>query len=270
MLRRFFLHACRTRLARLPGVPVDASARALVIAPHQDDETLGCGGTIALKRRAGGHVCIAFVGDGSASHSHLIERDKLQDLRELEALAAAKTLGVSEDDVVFLRVPESRFRQHRSEALERIAALIERERPDEIYMPYRDDPLDDHRITAAVVLDVLRRQGRSIRLYEYPVWLWRTWPWVPLEIGRHGWLVPLWKSTLRMWFGLGVPREFTCAVDVSAVLDVKRAALDKHSTQMRRLLPDQEWWVLADVADGAFLDNFFQPLELFRLSGVAR
>jgi len=54
---------------------------ALIVAPHQDDETLGCGGTIALKRRAGAEVCIVFLTDGSRSHPAM-EREKLARIRE--------------------------------------------------------------------------------------------------------------------------------------------------------------------------------------------
>src|SRR5579885_2284019 len=43
-------------------------APALIIAPHHDDETLGCGGVIALKRAAGVPVQVVILTDGSRSH----------------------------------------------------------------------------------------------------------------------------------------------------------------------------------------------------------
>ena len=41
--------------------------RVLVVAPHQDDETLGCGGLIARKRYEGLPVHVVFITDGSAT-----------------------------------------------------------------------------------------------------------------------------------------------------------------------------------------------------------
>jgi LmbE family N-acetylglucosaminyl deacetylase len=253
-------------MERRPPVAVDGESRTLVVAPHQDDETLGCGGTIALKRRAGARVCIAFVGDGSQSHQGLIEPERLREMREQEAREASATLGVTADALDFLRVPETRFRQHRAEAVEKLAAVIDRERPEEIYLPYRGEPLDDHVVTAEVVAEILRRQPRAVRLYEYAVWTWMTWPWVPLALGRTGWLGTLWKTSARMGFGVRILREFGHAVDVRDVLDVKRAALDKHVSQMTRPDTDESWWTLGEVAGGEFMDNFFQPRELFRVT----
>ena len=64
--------------------------RTLVVAPHQDDESLGCGGAIALLRELGHPVHALFVTDGSMSHPTSLRypAPKLSQLREQEALAA--------------------------------------------------------------------------------------------------------------------------------------------------------------------------------------
>ncbi|HLL52387.1 MAG TPA: PIG-L family deacetylase, partial [Myxococcaceae bacterium] len=79
---------------------------AMVFAPHPDDETLGCGGTILRKRRAGAEVRIAFLTDGAASHAHLVPREALRALREREALEAAGALGVEASRVCWLGFPD--------------------------------------------------------------------------------------------------------------------------------------------------------------------
>src|SRR5947209_4351316 len=59
---------------------------ALVFAPHPDDETLGCGGAIVRKKRAGAVVKIVVMTDGSASHPGQIDPDELKKLRAEEML----------------------------------------------------------------------------------------------------------------------------------------------------------------------------------------
>ncbi|MDQ3548830.1 MAG: PIG-L family deacetylase, partial [Chloroflexota bacterium] len=80
----------------------------LVIAPHQDDESLGCGGAIALLSDAGMPVHVVFVSDGSGSHpaSRRFPAPALTTLREREALAALAILGVQPTSVTFLRLPD--------------------------------------------------------------------------------------------------------------------------------------------------------------------
>ena len=48
---------------------------AIFFSPHQDDETLGCGGTIIRKKRMGAEVKIVFMTDGCNSHPHLITKN---------------------------------------------------------------------------------------------------------------------------------------------------------------------------------------------------
>ncbi len=268
-IRSTLLARHRLCLERLPTTPVDAAARTLVIAPHPDDETLGCGGTIALKRRAGAIVRIVYMTDGSRSHWPLIEPEALAEIREREAIAASSVLGVDENALVFLRLPETHVHEHRDEVRREVARILEREAPNEIYLPYRKDPHNDHIATASVVLEVLRAARRTIRLFEYPIWLWWTWPWAPATLGFDSWTRAFWKSTLHTRFGWQILREFTHAVDIASVIDVKRAALDKHESQMTRYRPDPSWTTLSDVGGGAFLENLLQPRELFRTSFVS-
>src|SRR5207248_577693 len=65
-LARRILRAIQAR--RLREWRADELGRsAIVFAPHQDDEVLGCGGTIVRKLRAGADVTVVFLTDGSAA-----------------------------------------------------------------------------------------------------------------------------------------------------------------------------------------------------------
>ena len=87
--------------------PEELQKSAVVIAPHFDDETLGCGGTVLQKRRAGAEIAIVFMTDGSTSHAQQISPDELRRLRAAEGLAAAKALGLGQQDVYHLAFAEA-------------------------------------------------------------------------------------------------------------------------------------------------------------------
>ena len=80
----------------------------MVLAPHPDDESLGCGGMIAAACEAGTPPVVVFITDGAASHpgSRRFDATARRDIREQEARRAAAVLGLAEDRLVFLRLPD--------------------------------------------------------------------------------------------------------------------------------------------------------------------
>ena len=80
--------------------------RVIVFAPHPDDETLGCGGTIAKKLREGYDVLIVFMTDGRNALSKLFNVCsnptplELREIRKEEAKKASKILGVEEEKLI--------------------------------------------------------------------------------------------------------------------------------------------------------------------------
>ena len=81
------------RLRHATKLRLDQSA--VIFAPHQDDETLGCGGTIILKTQAAAQVTIVFLTDGSTSHRRFISAAKLTQIRT----GGARRGGAAGDNV---------------------------------------------------------------------------------------------------------------------------------------------------------------------------
>ena len=103
-------------------------------------------------------------------------------------------------------------------------------------------------------------------LLEYPVWLWQQWPWCRPEHYQPGGRLDRWRL---QWRAARALDGFRTAVDVADVLDAKRAALAAHRSQTERLIDDPAWGVLADVADGEFLERLLVPTEIFKATPPA-
>lgn len=93
------------------NIPEDSSP-VLVIAAHPDDETLGCGATMAKLAAAGREVHVVFVATGAAgrfadpdNHTRIIA-DQVAALRQ-EAARAGKILGIASQ--TFLDFPDNRL-----------------------------------------------------------------------------------------------------------------------------------------------------------------
>jgi LmbE family N-acetylglucosaminyl deacetylase len=252
----------RSWLRRGKPLPIRAGQRIAVFAPHPDDETLGCGGAIALGRRAGAKVSIIIMTDGRRSHRHLMPEPEIARMRSNEAYLAAETLGVERQDLVLLDYADGALAFHRPAALAAVRQLLLDRRPDLILLPTRLEEPEDHYSTFEIVMAAVRDTGCKADLFEYPVWFWMQWPFVPLALPSRSDLPRQLLATARS--GWRLLREFNHCCILADTIETKRAALNQYASQMTRIVPTARWQTLGDVADGAFLDCLLQPMEVFR------
>ncbi len=234
---------------------------AVVFAPHQDDETLGCGGTIIKKQRAGAKIRIVFTTDGRHAQD-LIPEDEMKAIRIREAIAATHSLGLEENDVIFLEFEDNKLRENQKNATDKVIEIIQQEQPAQVFIPYYKDILPDHIATNRIVISALRACGKRVVIYEYPIWFWYNWPWVsiPRCSQRH----ILIRLKCHLSAGLRFLRDFRCFVYIGDVLKLKQTALENYKSQMARPIPDPDWLMLAEVSNGEFLQCFYQEREIFR------
>src|SRR6186713_493624 len=105
----------------------------LVIAPHPDDEVIGCGGALQLRVERGEHVSVAFLTSGELGLKHL-SQEKAWKIREAEAKRAARILGLA--TLHFLRQPDWMLGDHATAAAKALAPVLEAMRPDVVYLPH--------------------------------------------------------------------------------------------------------------------------------------
>lgn len=149
---------------------------AVVVAPHQDDETFGCGGVIAMKRQLGVPVSVVFVSDGGGSaRKPGVSPEEIIAMREREARAATSLLGVVAGDVHFLRYPDTQLAHleasSREAVVARLSTLMDRYAKLEVYVTHKRDMHLDHEATFRLVEEAVVRAKGEVRLFEYPVWI---------------------------------------------------------------------------------------------------
>jgi LmbE family N-acetylglucosaminyl deacetylase len=230
-----------------------------VLAPHQDDETLGCGATILRKTQAGAEVRVLFASDGRYSHrSSALTPNQLADRREQESLEACQRLGVPSERVTCLRLEDSRLAEQKEAMVRGIHRLLSEFEPQEIYVTSALDGHADHVALAEAAVNVVAGSGFSCQLYEYPTWFWMG-PW------RRTWLRHMAADACGLrWRMDGLTRAPQLRrVATAGFLELKRHALMAHETQMTKLDGRADWANLEEAASGRFLPRFFGPYEVF-------
>lgn len=156
-----------------------ATRSCLVLAPHPDDETLGCGATIMRKLAAETPVHVVIAADGRYAYpSSKWSVDELNEIREHEARRACAILGLPCENVAFLRFEDRRLAEHRGLLRDRLFDILDTVNPEEIFVSSIIDNHPDHRVLAELGRELARaRRDRFPVLYEYPIWFWdpRIW-----------------------------------------------------------------------------------------------
>jgi LmbE family N-acetylglucosaminyl deacetylase len=148
----------------------------LVIAPHPDDETIGCGGTLCLHAQRGDRTVVACLTSGELGLKHL-PREKAWAVREKEVGVAATILGVAQ--VHFLRQPDWMLGDHLEAAARALRPVLEAEQPRIIYVPHDADGHPDHRAAQPILRRAMGGalgSGPEVRAYEI---------WTPLPAHDH-------------------------------------------------------------------------------------
>jgi LmbE family N-acetylglucosaminyl deacetylase len=203
-------------IAKRIGDRLLAESRILVLAPHADDETFACGGTIAKAKALGGEVFVVCVSVGDLD-MYGADEPRVSGRRRIEELAEAMAvLGVDGHDVLFTDAE----RHMRLDALPRrdLVALFERDsryaidriRPDLLILPSRCSN-QDH--------DAVFRAGFTACRPGLPEAKAFVGAVLSADQPQLCWSPETFKPNLY--------------VDISDFLDVKLAAHACHASQLR-------------------------------------
>jgi N-acetyl-1-D-myo-inositol-2-amino-2-deoxy-alpha-D-glucopyranoside deacetylase len=220
------------------------SGDVLAVFAHPDDESLLAGGVLAACAARGSRVVVVSLTRGERGPSATTppgDRASLADAREAELAAAADALGAAQAEC--LSYPDGELQDAEEHAVEALAALFERERPEAV-IGFSPEGLywhPDHVASAAFVAKALNLHGASVCSYG------ATWPAgharrLASRMRSRGLSGDLWGIDPDAF---GAPGDaITTSIDVRAFLPAKLAALYSHHSQLepkhllRALPPD--------------------------------
>lgn len=209
-------------MAALPLLPLAAitgGEPVLILAPHPDDETLGCGGLIAAASAAGHPPFVLILTDGTGSHpnSRSYPSRRLKAVREQEARNAVAILGLPGDRIGFLGLRDTAAPMHGAAfdaAVAAIRSTAESAGATTILAPWEHDPHCDHLAVHRMAVEVASQC--RIRHLAYPVWGW----------------------TLASETMLPGPAPYGMRLDIGRHMAAKHRAITAHASQYGGLIDD--------------------------------
>ena len=157
--------------------------KVLVIAPHPDDETLCCGGSIIRHVIRGDQVHVVVVTDGryGAPKEDLRGSKELVEIRIRELYGAVKRLGLTSNDVTFLGFEDAHVKYRVKEVTDALRDVVRDWNASLLYSPLPYDGHPDHLTVGKIVM------GFNVMSRFYLIW-------TPMGTRKVG-LLPLrrWK-----------------------------------------------------------------------------
>jgi len=135
----------------------------LIIAPHPDDEVLGCGGTIAKYAARGDTISVCYITSAYPpdwSEDYLVKKEK--EIRRSNAiLGISKRFNLNYPTVKLDTIPQKDLNASMQNVVQEV-------RPDCVFIPHWGDLNMDHRIVHDASLIALRPiNHRSSQILSY-------------------------------------------------------------------------------------------------------
>jgi LmbE family N-acetylglucosaminyl deacetylase len=146
-------------------IDLPSAQRILVLAPHPDDESLGCGGTIARYVESGATVYLLVVSDGTAIEEPDGQHDDIDAARRQELEKATTALGIQH--LQTLQLPDGQLNHYESQIRHMLSDLLARFQPDLVLAPSLIDGHVDHVTVGRIALQLFRTvPGWTLAFYE--------------------------------------------------------------------------------------------------------
>lgn len=201
------------KLTEQQMVPYTASElrgeRLLILAPHPDDEVIGCGGLIALHARDKRQIRVLIASDGTAATD--TAGSDYAALRELESVSGLKDLGGPAPK--FLRLPDRHLADHQDHLKKILKEEIREFLPDLIAVPSPIEVHPDHLALTRALVDLVQSDEELVG---------------ELAVSRVA------------FYEVSQPIQPNALVDITACADAKYRAIGRHASQND--IRDYEWF----------------------------
>ncbi|MDD7699702.1 MAG: PIG-L family deacetylase [Spirochaetia bacterium] len=174
LFRQFRLWVIRRLQGNTP-LSVESFDNLVVLAPHPDDETMGCGQLLARAVKQGIACKVLVVSDGTGAHQNCCSLDEntLANCRRLSCRKALKVLGLSEENLVFMGFPDGKLHQHVDEIFNRVLEQINGIHCT-LLVPHELEGWGDHKAITLVGKRLAVAKGYN--LLSYCVWFYFSMP----------------------------------------------------------------------------------------------
>ncbi len=226
------------------------SGTVVIVAPHMDDEILACGGLIA-KLADKNRIHVIYATDGMKSPAPVIPgRDEISPdlgkVRMHESAQAMKRLGVPEQNLHFLCLPEAKLREKFSLLRESLGTKLRQLDPQHIFVPFRYDRHLDHIAVNHAVVSELKQGKVHAQIIEYFVYYrWRLLP----------------RRDVRKY----LKPQYVFQLNIADVAEEKRQALDCFASQTTIYYP----WQTRPILTSILLDEVSTSPEYFLISNAS-
>jgi len=215
--------------------------KVLIIAPHHDDEVIGCGGTIAKITSQDIKIDVVFMTAGWSGIPSEPDKRKAIELRNKEAVAAGKILDINR--YYFLGF-EDRSLAYNSATLHAVISVIRKSRPTAIWFPHKEENDREHAITYQIA--------------EEALWLAPS-SYLP-ELGKPA-LEIQYIYCYEVWTPL---IKFECSVDITDFVEIKRKAIACYKSQLEIASYDKAILGL-NLYRGAMYEPKEKYIEVFQI-----
>lgn len=178
LVRKSHVRWLRLRATRL--VEILPEGRVLIVAPHPDDEVIGCGGLTSRLVAEGRtpHIVILTGGEGSHRGCCSTPASEIVKARRGLTCKSLSILGVPQEFVHELDFMDGSVSSNDGRQIERLKTIVADVRPDVVFVPHWGEGWNDH----IVVKDIIRPMLPSTsELWEYCVWMWYYNIWRGLD-----------------------------------------------------------------------------------------
>ena len=148
-----------------------ADGECIIIAPHPDDEVLGCGGLIHRLCKQGRPPHVAILTGGGQSHSECcrLSESDIKAERRIMAFEILQNLGLPTDHLHLLDFPDGSISAQHGE-MQTLLNLVAEIQPDVVFIPHHGEGWPDH-LVCRVLVEKMPALGAAA-VYEYCVWFW--------------------------------------------------------------------------------------------------
>ncbi len=160
-------------------LPMD---NVLIVAPHPDDEVIGCGGLIARLVGEGRPPHIVIMTGGEKSHSGCCQTPESDIVRARRELTrnALECLKVPEENIHEFGFPDGKISSN-CQDLKKLSTLIKKMSPKAVFVPHWGEGWNDHVVIAEIVKAIV---PNDTAIWMYCVWMWYYNVWRNLDWGN--------------------------------------------------------------------------------------